>query len=67
MWIFLLLHFRYFFIEHGKFEIGKIKRVWHDDLNMTSKFISHHIEVRTFWETHKIWKNLPHALDVYHR
>ena len=22
-------------------------------------------KVRTFWETHRIWKNLPHALDVY--
>jgi hypothetical protein len=22
-------------------------------------------EVQTFWEAHKIWKNLPHDLDVY--
>ena len=21
------------------------------------------IKVRTFWETHKIWKNLPHGFD----
>ena len=21
--------------------------------------------VRTFWEAHKIWKNLPHGLDIY--
>ena len=24
-----------------------------------------HPKVRTFWETHKIRKNLPHALDIY--
>ena len=24
-----------------------------------------HIKVRTFWEAHKIWKNLPHGLDFY--
>ena len=23
-------------------------------------------KVRTFWEAHKIWKNLPHGLDVYY-
>ena len=23
------------------------------------------LNVRTFWETHKIWKNLPHGFDVY--
>ena len=22
-----------------------------------------YIKVRTFWETHKIWKNLPHGFD----
>ena len=22
-------------------------------------------KVRTFWEAHKIWKNLPHGFDVY--
>ena len=26
---------------------------------------NHKAKVRTFWEAHKIWKNLPHGLYIY--
>ena len=33
-------------------------------LNSVCLFIAY-VHLQTFWETHKNWKNLPHALDVY--
>ena len=31
--------------------------------NPTVLYVSSTCKVRTFWETHKIWKNLPHGFD----
>ena len=36
-------------------------------LNVANKQSTYgpHIKVRTFWEAHKIWKNIPHGFDFY--
>ena len=30
---------------------------------MISLFCLYKVKIRTFWETYKIWKNLPHGFD----
>ena len=34
----------------------------HEKMSGTTKILSVY-KVRTFWETHEIWKNLPHGFD----
>ena len=33
------------------------------DFSTLLAYSSYIVKVRTFWETHKIWKNLPHGFD----
>ena len=34
-----------------------------DSTTLIFTFYVEHCKVQTFWETHKIWKNLPHGFD----
>ena len=49
-------------LKYPTFEGGQKKiKIWVSVSVHNTKLI----KVRNFWEVHKIWKNLPHGLDVY--
>ena len=52
--------------EIEKLEIGLVQKIfgYTDPLPLRSTI--HIGKVRTFWEAHKIWKNLPYGFDVYY-
>ena len=46
-------------ISHG------LLNSWTDIFILPRPYWGHAFKIRTFWEANKIWKNLPHGLDVY--
>ena len=50
---------------HSAYLLHGLILVWDMSLKhkLLNNFGTNRDKVRTFWETHKIWKNLPHGID----
>ena len=52
-----------FWTESSGGDYRKYKILWNHSVSIKSARGNFVVKVRTFWETHKIWKNLPHGFD----